>query len=312
MVAGGVRFAWADVPPHVRAAVEDGLGSPVVEATSQPGGFSPGTADRVVLADGRRAFVKAVGSSINPDSPGAHRLEIRSLTALPFGLPVPRLLAHYDDGDWVALALDDVDGRHPAEPWVADELALVLDLLEELSRRLTPAPAGFPTLWHELAEPFTAWSRLRLDPPDDLDAWTLAHLDDFAAWEPRMAAALAGDTLLHLDVRADNLLMTGTGSATQVVLFDWPWAAVGADWVDLTAFLVNVALLGGADPEEVLLSRDLTARADPADVTAFLVGLAGYFVAAGRQPEAPGLPTLRAFQRAQGDVTLAWLRRRLP
>jgi hypothetical protein len=33
---------------------------------------------------------------------------------------------------------------------------------------------------------------------------------------------------------------------------------------------------------------------------------------AGRQPDPPGLPTLRRFQQAQGDVALDWLRARDP
>jgi aminoglycoside phosphotransferase (APT) family kinase protein len=311
MVAGGVRILWSDLPETVRAAIESSLGSPVVEAVSQPGGFSPGTADRVVLADGRRAFVKAVGSVINRDSPGVHRLEIKTLRALPDGLPVPKLLASYDDGEWVALALEDVEGRHPHEPWLDEELAVVLDLLETLPQRLTPAPDGFNTLWHELGDAFTSWSRLRTAPPIDLPTWALAHLDELAAWEPRMEPLLRGETLLHLDVRADNLLLVGSGTDLAAVLVDWPWAAVGPAWVDLAAFLINVALLGGPDPEDVLRSRQLTADVDPDAVTALLVGLAGYFVEVGRQPEASGLPTLRAFQRAQGDITLDWLARRL-
>jgi hypothetical protein len=35
----------------------------------------------------------------------------------------------------------------------------------------------------------------------------------------------------------------------------------------------------------------------------------GYFAERGRLPDLPGLPTLRPFQRAQGEVTLAWLQR---
>jgi hypothetical protein len=31
----------------------------------------------------------------------------------------------------------------------------------------------------------------------------------------------------------------------------------------------------------------------------------------GRMPDPPGLPTVRAFQRAQGEVALGWLRTRL-
>ena len=41
--AAGQRIGWDAVPPHVRAEVERILGSPVVEARSQVGGFSPGT-----------------------------------------------------------------------------------------------------------------------------------------------------------------------------------------------------------------------------------------------------------------------------
>src|SRR3954451_6033857 len=197
MVAGGVRIRWTDLPASLRLSVEDALGSAVVAAESQPGGFSPGSADRVVLADGRRAFVKAVGTSIHPDSPEVNRREVYALDRLPAGLSTSRLLVSVDDGDWVALVFEDVDGRHPHEPWQSDDLELVLDVLVDNARLLTPAPSGFPTLWDELGEDFRGWSRMALAPPDDLDPWTLAHLEDLAAYELRMPAALAGDTLLH-------------------------------------------------------------------------------------------------------------------
>lgn len=64
--ATGVRHHWADLPDTVRDAVQDILGAPVVEARSQSGGFSPGVAARVRLADGGRAFVKAVSAEVNP------------------------------------------------------------------------------------------------------------------------------------------------------------------------------------------------------------------------------------------------------
>jgi hypothetical protein len=40
-----------------------------------------------------------------------------------------------------------------------------------------------------------------------------------------------------------------------------------------------------------------------------VVAVAGYFAERGRLPDPPGLPTVREFQRAQGAVTNAWLRR---
>jgi hypothetical protein len=45
-------------------------------------------------------------------------------------------------------------------------------------------------------------------------------------------------------------------------------------------------------------------------VTVLLAAIAGFFVSHSFQPSPPGLPTLRPFQAAQGEVALAWLRRR--
>lgn len=103
------RIRWSDLPDAVRAAAEDILGDRVVEAVSQPGGFSPGTADRVRTAGGRRAFVKAVSPAQNDRSPGLHRTEALIAAALPPAAPAPRLLGSYDDGDWVALVFTDVE-----------------------------------------------------------------------------------------------------------------------------------------------------------------------------------------------------------
>ncbi|MCT9932010.1 aminoglycoside phosphotransferase family protein [Planotetraspora sp. A-T 1434] len=59
----------------------------------------------------------------------------------------------------------------------------------------------------------------------------------------------------------------------------------------------------------LVAARD--AEADPDAVTAVLAAMAGYFVRQARQPAPPGLPTLRAFQGAQGRTALPWLRSRL-
>src|SRR5262249_22175995 len=101
--AAGSRLAWAELPQHVLEAVEERLGSRVVVAVDRPGGFSPGAAARLRLADGRRPFVKAVASTQNEDSPEMHRSEARIAESMPPEAPVPRFLFEYDDGVWVAL-----------------------------------------------------------------------------------------------------------------------------------------------------------------------------------------------------------------
>lgn len=304
------RISWTDLPAHVQAGIEDILGAPVAEATGQQGGFSPGTADRVRTASGRRAFVKAVSPQLNEHSPAIHRKEAAIAAALPDALPAPSLIGTYDDGEWVALVLSDVEGRHPHIPWRAVEVRLVLDALLKIARTpLPPELNKLPTLETELADPFRGWTRIRHTPPDGCDPWILQNLDALARLAERGLTAVAGGSLAHTDVRADNIIITATNGA---VLVDWPWAAVGAPWVDAITVLVNVRVFDPVfDVDALLASHDVFTTATAENVNGFLSGLAAYFIDAARQPPPPGLPTVRAFQQQQGDAVVRWLRGRL-
>lgn len=308
--ATGLRLAWADAPAWLRAEVEDRLGGRVVEAVTQPGGFSPGVAARLRLADGRRAFVKAVGPEPNPDSPGVHRGEARIMAALPRSAAAPRMLWSLDQRGWVALAFEDVDGAQPALPWRPGELRRVLEMVAEMAVALTPAPAGIPLIAGRLQDSFTGWRDLAAARTGDdlagLDPWAARHLDRLAALEAGWPAATEGPTLLHSDLRADNLLLT----PTRVVAVDWPWACAGAAWVDLLLLLPSVTMQGGPDPEPTFAAHPVAAGADPEAVTTALAAFAGFLIGGSRQPPPPGLPTLRAFQLGQGLVALDWLRLR--
>lgn len=307
--AQGTRIAWADLPQPVHTWVAEVLRAPVVEAVSQQAGFSPGSADRVLTADGVRAFVKAVSGAPNRDSPDLHRREMRVTRSLPDGIPAPRLLAGYDDGDWVALLLEDVDGKHPVAPWLLPQVHAVLDALQALAERGTPAPVpGLRSAGEAMADLFSGWTRVAAETPPDLDSWTSANLHQLCRLGEQGVEALAGETLCHLDVRADNILLRADGSA---VLVDWPWAARGPAWIDPLCLLLNVELYGGPDPEALIARSAALRETKPEVLNAGLAGLAGYFVDSARRPPSPGLPTLRAFQRAQGEAALGWLRRRL-
>ncbi|MEV4418108.1 aminoglycoside phosphotransferase family protein [Catellatospora sp. NPDC049609] len=307
--ASGVRIKWADLPEHVRAEVEAIIGDVVVETRSQQGGFSPGTAERVRTAGGRRAFVKAVSGAQNERSVQLYRQEALITAALPPGVPAPRLLGCHDDGDWVALVLQDVEGRHPVTPWTAAELDAVLATLGVLARRMTPCPMPeLPTAAASLGEDLSGWERLSADPPADLDPWAVAHLADLVELGAAGVAALAGDTVAHTDVRADNMLVGPDGTVT---LVDWPWACVGPAWLDTMMIMVNVNLFGGHDVDALLAAHTPALGARPEQLTAVLAGMTGYFLDACRTPPPVGLPTVRAFQRAQGESSLRWLRSRI-
>jgi aminoglycoside phosphotransferase len=305
---GGSRIGWADLPERVRTALTTKLGAEVVAEASQPGGFSPGLAARLRLSDGRRVFVKAVGLQRNPDAPAMHRREIEVLRVLPADLPVPALLDSYDDGDWVALVIEDVEGTSPAMPWRAEEFAEVVTALGTLTKRLTPSPIQLAPVHEAHPELFGNWRRLA-DHPVDVDklpSWAADQLDLLVELESGAVEAAGGDTLLHLDLRADNMLLTDAG----VVFVDWPHASLGVPWLDLVALLPSVGMQGGPDPETVW-QQAIGSTADPDRVNAVLAAVAGYFLVGALQPPPPNLPTLRTFQRLQGDVTLNWLRGRL-
>jgi aminoglycoside phosphotransferase (APT) family kinase protein len=312
--AQGMRTEWSAVPEHIQRAFETWAGSRVVAALTQPGGFSPGVAARLRLADGRGMFVKAIGSDANADSPVFHRREARIVAALPAHVPVPRLLWSHDDGEggWVVLVFEEADGHHPRQPWQSDELQQVLDALAELSARLTPSPLAVSEVRsasRRVERNICGWQRLQSDPTEvlsGLDDWSRRNLAALAELESRAPAAVDGNTLLHFDVRADNVLLGGK----HVWFFDWPHASVGAAWFDVVGLIPSVTMQGGPPPEEVFERYPGSHLADPEAVTCAVAALSGYFTRQSLQPPPPGLPTLRAFQAAQGTVARRWLAQR--
>ena len=305
--ATGQRISWADVPDGVRAGVERVLGGRVARADSQSGGFSPGSADRVLLEDGRRAFVKAVSPDQNPDSPDLLRREADHLAVLGVSPRVPELIGRYDDGYWIAVIMEEIDGSCPPVPWRDEHVDAAMITLAALADELTPPPlAALEPVSTGFRPLFEGWRRLMADPDPLLDPWLAMRLPELQHLAESTLERLDGDTVVHCDIRADNLLVRPDGT---MVVVDWPWALQGASWLDRFLLMINFDLYGGQDVE-ALLQQHLP-DVDPALVTGALAGMCAYFVDAGRQPSVPSLPTLRAFQRAQGLSTTTWLRRRL-
>ena len=230
--AVGVRLTYDAVPAAVRSWVEDRLGSPVVETAEQVGGMSPGCATRLTCADGTRAFVKAVGAELNPDTPGLFRREIGVLDHLGEHELWARLLASYDDGAWVALLIEDVDGRHPdfTHP---DELAAVLAGTDRLSTVLQEREVPASVDLVDVASVFDKWAECL----DSLaDAPARAPVPDWLRTDPhgwadvlREHAGRPMPHVAHWDIRVDNLLRRPGGD---VVFVDWGTAARGPAWAD--------------------------------------------------------------------------------
>jgi hypothetical protein len=291
-MTGSHRITWSGLPPHVAAALGHALGSEIVAADSQPGGFSEGLAARIRLANGRRAFIKAASSGVA----AFHRREALVGEALsPTGL-VPRLLDVYDDGTWVALTFEEIPGRLPAQPWRPAELERVLSALTTLAEALTPSPADPALLapprlggWRELAGSATA--------PADVDR--------LIALEEQAAQVLTGDTLLHGDLYPFNLLLT----PDRVVAVDWPHAWIGPAYCDALT-LMSSASLSGIDPQPWAARHPLTRDLDPLAVNVFLAVHAGFLLRVAGTAGPTTDPRLVTMMTRLGTASLTWLRRR--
>lgn len=107
------RLQWEDLPSRTQADIARLANGRVVAAANCTGGFSPGLASRLELADGSRVFVKAMDAVEWPDQATWYRTEALVSQSLPPDVPAPRLRGWSDDGRWVMLVFEHIDGAEP-------------------------------------------------------------------------------------------------------------------------------------------------------------------------------------------------------
>jgi hypothetical protein len=237
------------------------------------------------FVDGSRAFLKL--ASVDP-SPQWVRDERRVFDCVS-GAFMPRLLG-FEDGEHPLLILEDMlpDARWPP-PWQPGDVEAVLAALGEVAS--APRVGDLPRLaddavpgWREVAEDPAPFLRLGI-----VDAgWLGSSLP--ALLGASDAAILDGDSLVHGDVRSDNLCLRDG----RAVLLDWNHARIGNAAFDVAFWLPSLVLEGGPDPATF-------------GVDELAVFVAGFFAAQAGLPAPEGAPRVRSFQRAQLDVALPWM-----
>jgi serine/threonine protein kinase len=305
--AVGVRAGFGDVPARVRAWVEDVLRSPVVSVAEQPGGMSPGCATRLETAAGARAFVKAVGPELNPDTPALFRHEAAVLGRLGTGPLWADLRAVLDEPrGWVALLLEDVSGHHP-DLSREDDAEAVLRATDTLTTRLrgqdvverAPRPGG-PQRWLEL------WEHLHEVPDGLLPAWLRENAVPLERLHRELVDRSTADGLVHGDLRNDNMLLREDGT---VVFVDWGMARPGPSWFDPLA--VRLEWVEQPLFDELVASSPALRRLGDDLVTAFLVAQGGWLGYRTTVAVDVNLPTLNEFRRTESVRLLEGARRRL-
>jgi hypothetical protein len=253
------------------------------------GGYTPAERWLVTFADGTRGFAKVgtvhrVGQWLKIE----HRVYAEIV-----GEFMPRLIG-WSTRPVPALLIEDLSGAHWPPPWSGDFIAKVRATLESVAA--TPCPEWVPRV--EQLDLFGGWSAIVSDPEPFL-ALGLASKEWLFAALPALIASehpseLAGNSLLHLDVRSDNICL----AADRVVLVDWNFVSRGNPLLDVAGWLPSLTSEGGPLPEVVDAAAGIFAPA-----------MAGYFCSHASLPIIPDAPAVREVQLAQAVTSLCWAAR---
>lgn len=275
--------------------VEAAAGAAVVRwRRVESGGYGRVNAHwRVELGDGTSTFVK---QALTDEADEWLRKERRVYESLS-GSFLPELHGSGEASGRPFLALEDLSDAHWPPPWSDARIGAVLRALAALHD--TPAPSWLPEL-QEMHESVVGWGDIAADPEPLLrtgicgEAWLVRALPELL--DAVRPPVLAGNAVLHFDVRSDNLCFVGE----RVVLVDWNLACIGNGRFDVAFWLPSLALEGGPDPSDLL-----------PDAGALAAAVAGFFAARASRPVPQGAPTVREFQLAQLKVALPWAAREL-
>ncbi len=303
--ADRLRPEWVSLPGVIRSAVVGAIGGRFVSESPAHGGFSASYAGVVVTTVGR-AFVKACAADWHADSLRFIREEIRTVAMLPPHLG-PSVRTTIDTDAGAALVLEAIDGRHPGVPWTTTDLDAIAASMARLSA--TAAPVNMERAEERMIPGFTRWVEIAQDPLllAGLPTPLRARMPELRELEERFRDALRGDTIVHEDLRADNILI----SDGEARLLDWPHARRGAAWIDLPCFLPSIEASGGPRCEDAWPIFEAHGAPTQQSLLVVISGFASFLWFNQAQPEIPQLPGLRAFQRRQAVPALRWLTRLL-
>ncbi|MFE5592912.1 phosphotransferase family protein [Streptomyces sp. NPDC056549] len=309
MTATAVRPEWGAVPEQVRTYIEARLGVAVSEAEMCGGGFTPGLAARLLLADGSRVFVKGIPDEHPMRS--VYQAEARITEALPETAPGPRVLWSAPSGQehgWSLLCLEDLPDGNPDVSPGSPDLRAVVDTLLRMRESLTPSPIPeAPQMADVHGSYLCGWAQLAEDVPADLDPWARRNLGRLAEIEKGWLRPAHGSTLTHGDLRPDNMVMRGG----EAVVIDWSYLSQAADWCDAVS-LVPHLILAGHDPgsAEAVVAPLLESVPDGGAVTAFAAAFGGYWERSSRSPAPPNVPHLRGYQARAAGAARVWIAHR--
>ncbi len=258
------------------------------------GGYTRAERWVVALADGDSCFAK-IGTDDHTRRAVADEARFYAACQSDF---TPSLLGFDHHPERPMLLLEDLSRAYWPPPWDDELIERVRLTLDRVAA--TDPPAHLPDLEHQRAF-LSGWRGVEADPIPFLGlelaspAWLEGALPDLVAASDR--AVLSGSSLVHFDVRSDNLAFL----TDRTVLVDWTHPAVGNPLLDIVGWLPSLSFEGGPLPDQIL----------GPEATELASLVAGYFAFQAGLPPPPTAPTVRAIQLGTLTVALPWAARLL-
>jgi hypothetical protein len=285
------------LPDSLCRGVEEALDTKIIHAAPVVGGYTPARRLRLSLGDGRRVFVKAATTE---KTAMWLRTEAQVYDALAGSVFLAERIAWHDKNE-TFLVLEDLSAAHWPPPWTTAQIDRICTALSAVAT--SRSKVDFPLARIEDdRESFASWHRVAQEPEPFLslglcsDTWLHAVLPTLI--DAESAAPLAGDALLHHDIRSDNVCFRpGSGEA---VLVDWNWVCAGNPDLDIAGWLPSLQSEGGPPPETILPHAGELAAI-----------LSGFWAYRAGTPPPEGAPSVREVQRRQLLFALPWAARAL-
>lgn len=278
--------------PNLIHRIETTVGKTATNVRTVQRGYSPAKRMVVSFSDGSSLFVK-IGT--NEFTSGWLRDERRIYESLN-GSFMPNCLGFDDDGTNPILLLEDLSHAHWPPPWHNEQIQQVLTSLQAVWRSFLP---DLPKLAENMRL-LDGWHRVAEDPEPFLSLGFVSErwLDKVL---PRLLeidgpTVAQGNSLLHLDLRSDNMCLVDN----RAVLIDWNGVCVGNADFDLGAWLPSLEAEGGPSPETLL--------PDSGEIAGLI---SGYFAARAGLDPIPDAPNVRTIQLVQLKTALPWAVRAL-
>jgi len=220
--------------------VEKIIGSKPVSWTSINKGYTEAERYVMLFENGSSAFVKV---ATEKDTIKWLRDEYRIYSIIKADY-IPKVLG-WDDGEFPILILEDLSVGHWPPPWTDERIQKVLGVLKDLENM--KVEGDFIPLSSVKAE-LSGWKEISKNPSGFLSLGLVDQkwLEDAlpALMKAESEVVLKGDSLVHTDVRSDNVCFLGD----KTYLIDWNWTVRGNPKFDIVTWLPSLHAEGGPPP----------------------------------------------------------------